>query len=265
VARRQTTLPVNSARARSAWRKFLRAAVERYGPGGEFWMLHSQAVDGEPPIARSLPIRKWQIWNEANFFYFALPVSPRLYASLLTISSQAIKAADPGAKVILTGLFGKPTARGRRGMSAAKFLSALYRVRGIKRRFDGVALHPYAINTKRLKEVVKEFHRATIENHDHVPFYITEMGWGSQNDFRVDAFEHGLKGQARELRRAYAYLLSNRRRLNLKQVYWFSWKDVHPTPCNFCDSAGLFRGGASFEAKPAWRSFVAIAHGRTHP
>ena len=65
-------------------------------------------------------------------------------------------------------------------------------------------------------------------------------------------------GAGRELRDAYRYLIPNRHRLNLKQVYWFSWKDLRGD-CNFCDSAGLFREGAKFRPKPAWHAFVRVA------
>jgi hypothetical protein len=88
--------------------------------------------------------------------------------------------------------------------------------------------------------------------------YLTEVGWGSQNDPRRVAFEVGLRGQARELRRAYAYLIANRGRLNLEQVDWFTWKDVRGS-CSFCDSTGLFRGGRGFRPKPAWHAFVRLA------
>ena len=128
--------------------------------------------------------------------------------------------------MILTGLFGEPTAGASRGMPAAQFLEQLYRIPGIKSDFDGVALHPYAVDTETLEEMVEELHEVTVENHDRVPLYITEMGWGSQNDFHIVAFEQGIRGQVEELRGAYAYLLENRSRLDLKQVYWFSWKDL---------------------------------------
>jgi hypothetical protein len=268
LASKQTTLPVNNAKQRQAWAEFLEAAVERYGPGGEFWREHRRTGPGpdyEPPVP-NLPIRNWQIWNEANFFYFALPVSPIRYAKLLTASSRTIKASDPGAKVILTGLFAKPTASGARGMPAAKFLEILYRVPGIKSRFDGIALHPYAVDTETLEEFVEAFHEVTVENHDRVPMYITEMGWGSQNDFHKVAFEQGIQGQVSELRGAYRYLIANSRRLDLKQVFWFSWKDNHKIPsCNFCDSVGLFREGRGFSPKPAWRAFVALTGGSLRP
>ncbi len=265
LAGKYTTLPVDSGRARQAWTAFLQAAVARYGPGGEFWRLHAPGVvQYEPAIPQPLPIRSWQIWNEANFFYFAYPASPQRYAKLLKLSAPAIKAVDPGAKVILSGLFGEPTAGGARGMPAAKFLEILYRSPGIKSRFDGIALHPYAVDAETLEELVEALHEVTVENHDRVPLYVTEMGWGSQNDFNQVAFEQGIRGQVKQLKGAYGYLLSNRGRLDLKQVYWFSWKDLKGT-CTFCDSVGLFKGGPKFRPKPAWHAFVALSGGRARP
>jgi hypothetical protein len=265
VTPKATTMPIDSARQRAAWTAFLQAAVKRYGPGGEFWREHApEGVNYDPAITKPTPIRAWQIWNESNFFYFAYPVSPARYAKLVTISSKAIKGTKSSAKVILSGLFGRPTASGKRGMPAATFLRQFYRTPGIKSRFDGVSLHPYAVDTETLEELVEEFHEVTVENHDRPGLYITEMGWGSQNDFNRVAFEQGVQGQVRELRGAYGYLLGNRRRLNLKQVYWFSWKDL-PDSCNFCDSVGFFREGRRFKPKPAWRAFVAITGGRSRP
>jgi hypothetical protein len=275
-------MPINNAAQRKAWTAFLKAAVKRYGPGGEFWKEHSPAVINAEkakaakgpvyelpgaalkPIAKPVPIKTWQIWNEANFFYFAYPVSPFNYAKLLKLSTPVIKQNEPGAKVILTGLFGRPTAGKKRGMPAAQFLEELYKVPGIKSYFDGVALHPYAIDSEELEELVEELHEVTVANHDRVPLYITEMGWGSQNDFHIDAFEHGIQGQVEELKNAYAYLLANRTRLDLKQVYWFSWKDL-PESCAFCDSVGLFKSGTKFKPKPAWRAFVQITGGKAKP
>lgn len=265
VAPKPTTLPVDTAKGRQAWTAFLRAAVTRYGPGGEFWRLHAEEGPSyEPVIAPPQPIRTWQIWNEANFFYFAYPASPQRYARLLKLSSPAIKGADPAAKIVLTGLFGEPTAKGLRGMPSSKFLESLYRVPGLKSYFDGIALHPYAADTETLEELVERLHEVTVKFHDRVPLYITEMGWGSQNDPRKVAFEQGIQGQVKQLRAAYGYLLENRARLDLKQVYWFSWKDLRGS-CSFCDSVGLFRAGKQFRPKPAWRAFIALSGGRLRP
>jgi hypothetical protein len=268
LAAKPTTLPIDSARARKAWLAFVMAAVERYGPGGEFWTEHQPkqaGIDYVPAIPRPLPIRTWQIWNEANFFYFAYPVSPSRYARLLKPTYKAIKSVDPGAEVLLSGLFGNPDEGGKRGMDATKFLAALYRVPGIKSYFDAVALHPYAFHVEDLEELTEEVREVVVDNHDPgAGLYITEMGWGSQNDPSVVAFEQGIQGQARELRKAYRYLIGNRHRLDLKAAYWYSWKDVKGY-CNFCDSVGLFRAGKAFKPKPAWHAFVALSGGRARP
>lgn len=268
LAGKPTTMPIDSARKRQAWVAFVKAAVRRYGPGGEFWAEHAPpaaAVNYEVAIPNPTPIRTWQVWNEANFFYFAYPVSPGRYARLLKLTQPAIKSVDRGAKVVLSGLFGDPDERGPRGMSAISFLERLYAVPGLKARFDGVALHPYAADTSDLIEMTEEARALVRDNRDpRAQLFITEMGWGSEDNYQQVAFEQGRKGQARQLRRSYRYLIANRRRLNLEATYWFSWKDL-PDVCNFCDSVGFFHAGDRFRPKPAWHAFVGLSGGRARP
>jgi len=249
-------MPVDGGRARRGWAEFVRAAVERYGPGGEFWAEHGPGSDEPLPPT---PIRAWQIWNEENFFYFVKPVSPGRFARLLAITRPAIRRADPRAEIVLGGLFGAPKQGMPRALDAVDFLDQLYRERGVKADFDAVALHPYAADVAELRRQVEAV-RATMARYGdrRSALYITEMGWGSDYNPRTVAFEVGLRGQARELRAAYRYLIANRGRLRLRQVDWFTWKDV-PGACSFCDSSGLFRAGAKFRPKPAWRAFVSFA------
>lgn len=270
---KETTMPVATARQRQEWKRFLSAAVARYGPGGDFWAERAPGTGGvgpgpnyetEPEIARPIPIREWQIWNESNFFYFAYPVSPAKYAKLVTISSQAIKAVDPRAKVVLAGLFAEPQAKGKKGMPATTYLQRLYDIPGFKSRFEGIDLHPYAVDYQELERMTEEFHDVAVENRDRPALYMTELGWGSQNNFQQVAYEQGIRGQVKQLRGSYAYLMQNARRLNLKSAYWFSWKDL-PGSCTFCDSVGFFRAGPKFKAKPAWHAFVALTGGRARP
>jgi len=253
---RATVLPVDGGRQRRAWSALLRAAAERYGASGEFWVEHAP---GTPDPVPKAPIRVWQIWNEPNFFYFARPASPGRYGRLLKLSSRALRQGDRGAKTISGGLFGNPRQRPPLAMKATTFLDRLYRVRGVKAALDGIALHPYVPDVDGLRREVEDLRRVAVRNGDRrAGFYLTEMGWGSAAPNRRASFEVGLRGQARELRDAYRYLIPNRHRLNLKGVYWFSWKDLRGD-CNFCDSAGLFREGSRFRPKPAWHAFVRIA------
>lgn len=262
LARRYTTLPVSNARQRATWSAFVAAAVERYGPRGTFWAEHGP---GSAEPLPHMPIRTWQIWNEANFFYFAFPVSVSRYARTLKLARRAVKSVDGRATVLLSGLFGEPDQGGRRGMDAADFLDRLYGVPGIRADFDAIALHPYAVDAQSLAEMSEELRLVALDNRDRrAALYITEMGWGSQDNFNQVAFEQGIQGQVRQLRDSYSYLLENRRRLNLKGTYWFTWKDIAGS-CSFCDSTGLFRRGARFKPKPAWHAFVGLTRGRPRP
>jgi len=262
LARKYTTLPVNNARQRRGWAAFLRAAAERYGPHGEFWREHRR---GSGDFVPKVPLREWQIWNEANFFYFAKPASPTRYAQLLKIANRALKRGDRSVKTIVSGLFGEPSAKPPNAMHAVDFLRRLYRVRGIKASFDGIALHPYSETAADLARMTNEMRRVVVQNGDRrTRLYITEMGWGSQNNPNLVSFERGVGFQRREMRRAYNYMIHNRRRLNLRGTYWFTWKDLRGS-CNFCDSTGFFREGERFKPKPAWRTFVGITGGRLRP
>lgn len=249
-------MPVDSGRARRGWAEFVRTAVERYGPGGAFWAEHAPGT--AQPLS-PLPIRAWQIWNEENFFYFVKPVSPGRFARLLAITRPAIRRADPRAEIVLGGLFGAPKQRLPLAMDAVDFLDQLYRRGGVKANFDAVALHPYAADVAELRRQVEAV-RSTMARHGdrRSGLYLTEVGWGSAYNPKTVAFEVGLQGQARELRATYRYLIGNHGRLKLRQVDWFTWKDL-PGSCSFCDSSGLFRAGAKFRPKPAWRAFVSFA------
>ena len=90
-----------SAAQRQAWLQFLHAAVARYGPGGEFWRENRDLP--------RLPIRQWEIWNEENIVTFSHEPDPERFARLIRdLRPRLLHRADPGSKVILGGLFGRP-------------------------------------------------------------------------------------------------------------------------------------------------------------
>ncbi len=240
--------PVTNARQRGEWLRFLRAAVFRYGPRGSFWREHRDLP--------RLPVRQWEIWNEENIVTFSKEPDPERFGRLVRISGRLLHHADPGSTVILGGLFGRPL-QTPPNVPSVGFLSALYRIPGIKRDFDGVALHPYVADAHALEWEIDGLRRVMIFNGDAAtPLYVTEMGWGS--DSFESRWERGPAGQARELDRAFALLTGGRRRWNIGGVWWFSWTDAAGS-CQFCDSAGLLT--ARREAKPAWYRFNAWTGG----
>jgi hypothetical protein len=125
--------PIYSASDEAAWRDFVSAAVDRYGPGGTFW----QTFSGTPH-----PVNAWQVWNEPTSpAYFAPRPDVSKYVQLLKISHAAIKGADPHAQVVLAGVFGTPLAAGG-GIDMPEFFKRLYAVPGAERYFDIAAVHP---------------------------------------------------------------------------------------------------------------------------
>jgi hypothetical protein len=87
--------PPRTAEELKTFGDFAFAAVKRYGPGGSFW-----ATCGCP----ARPIRAWQIWNEPNLAVYWGPVDPAAYATLVRHTRTRLRAADPGARIVLASL-----------------------------------------------------------------------------------------------------------------------------------------------------------------
>jgi hypothetical protein len=250
-------LPVRTAAQKSGWTTFVREAVARYGPTGTYWA-------DNPEVPRR-PIRTWQIWNEPNFMYFVAKPNPVEYGKLVKLSFSAIRGIDPAAELILGGLFSRPAEANLNRRSplayfAADFLEQLYSsTPGIKRMFQGVALHPYTATYKRLEPYVEEIRDVLKKNHDAGKgLWLTELGWSSQSPRKNNSFAKGESGQATQLRGAFGVIKRRLSKWHIRRVYWFSVDD-QPGSCNFCGGTGLFAKG--FQPKPAWKAYVAFAGG----
>jgi hypothetical protein len=166
----QASRPPLGGRAMAAWKRFLRVVVDRYGPGGAFWRDRG----------RALPIRRWQIWNEPNFRLFWTPrVSPRGYARLLHAAATTIRAADPGAKIVLAGV--APVGA---GMKTWVFIRRLLRAPGARRDFDFAAVHPYSATLGQLDYQMRQVRAALAAGGaGAAPLLVTELGVASQGSF----------------------------------------------------------------------------------
>jgi hypothetical protein len=248
AAEKTIDLPIASPWQRWGWSTFLRDAEDRYGPYGSFWLEH--------PALPYLPIHAWEIWNEENIVTFSSTTSPVRYAKLLRASGRVLHEMDPGAKVLVGGLFGRPL-QIPPNTASGDYLSRLYRAGNVKRFFDGVALHPYVADAGAMRAQIRNLRRIMRAHHDAgTPLYLTELGWGS--DSYESRWERGLAGQAREINEAMSMLIVNRRSWNIGGVWWFSWADLNDS-CQFCDSAGLLT--VDREAKPSWYLFNAWTGG----
>jgi hypothetical protein len=250
VASHPARPPLGSRAKRRAWARLLRVLVRRYGPDGEYWKGRD----------RRRPIRCWQLWNEPNFRLFWRPrPSPRGYARLLKVGARAIRVEDRHARVILAGV-----APVEAGQLPRVFLRRLYRIRGIKKSFDAVGIHPYAGSLRSLAIQIIEARNVMARWGDRLtPLQVTEFGVASGGSVASPMIKSPA-GQAAFLRRGFQLLLKYRQHWRLSGAFWFTWRDgaAEDPHCSFCQHAGLL--GLNGQPKPAWRSFrhlVASAHG----
>ena len=193
---------------------YLKALIERYGPKGTFWPEH--------PELTKRPIRAWQLWNEPNLHYY-WPVrhedwAPG-YGALVRRASKAVKAADPGAKVVLAGLTNESWTA----------LDHLYDKGDVRGSFDIAAIHPFTPKTEGVVEIVRRFRKVMAKHGDGgKPLWATEIGLPAAKGHDADT-THGLettnKGMARFLTRTYAALADGRHdpTIRIDRAYWYTW------------------------------------------
>ena len=258
----QNVPPLDTPEARQAWQDLLRDLVQRYGPGGDFFQ--------ENPGVPQQPIREWQCWNEPSSpYYFANPNASR-YAELVKLCHEAITSVDPGAKILLAGLFGSPKeAGGGKKNVIWKYLARFYQTPGISSSFDAVAVHPYSPSKRELKKTLNKTLNTINKGGDSgVPIYVTEIGAGSGKPSKKKdkrPLVKGEGGQAKLLKQQFNFLIANQGKYNLGNVTWYAWKDPDHNigNCKFCNTSGLFE--VNGRAKKAWNALVHRRHALSDP
>jgi hypothetical protein len=233
-----TTLAV--PRSPAPYAEYLGLLVRRYGPHGTFWREH--------PVVSKMPIRMWQIWNEPNLLNFwPAPLVPN-YISLLRAAHNAIKRADPGAKVVLAGMPDYVWTE----------LALLYRV-GARGLFDVAAVHPYTKTARGVITILELVRRVMDRAGDRrKPIILTELNWPAalhRTPFYAD-FETTEAGQAQKLAAAIPLLARYRRQVGLMSFYYYTWAtDDIPggDPFQFAGLLGLNHGRLA--KKPAYNAF----------
>ncbi|MDX6583047.1 MAG: polysaccharide biosynthesis protein PslG [Solirubrobacterales bacterium] len=215
----------------------------------------------EPPCGctKAHPIRVWQIWNEQNSpKYFAPKVDVKKYAKLLKVANAAIKKADPGAEVVLGGMWGPDSAK-KVVTPISTYLKQLYAVNGAKQTFDSIGLHPYSSSASGSLAQLDTARRVANGAGDRgAGIWVTEIGWASGGP-ADEPYVKGAKGQAQILSQALGKMASRQHRYNLRGVFWYSWRDKEGGDkiCVWCGDAGLRALDGS--SKPAWKAFSRLA------
>lgn len=219
---------------------FLRLLIARYGPRGTLWREH--------PEVRARPVRAWQIWNEPNLDRYWRGDWEPAYVRLLEASHAAIRAADPGAKVVLAGM---PN-------YSWLALQSLYR-RGAGDFFDVVAVHPYTRKMRNVIELVDANRRVMRANGDaRAELWVTELSWSaSRKGVRDLGFSVPQATQGRLLRAAIRELARRRKELRVGKVFWYAWmtRGTGTTdPFAYSGLRYVSRGG-KVRSTPALRAF----------
>jgi polysaccharide biosynthesis protein PslG len=233
-------------RSNATFAAFAKVLVRRYGRNGTLWR--------ERPDIPKVPVTAWQIWNEPNLgmFYWCGSANARRYVAMLRTVGKAIKKVDRRAGIVTAGL---PPSKLTGAVPIERFISQMYRAGG-KRAFDSLAINSYAKDRRQLGQLLSSIRRLMNRHGDRrASIWITELGWGDQG------IEHrfivGASGQASRITQSFALIKKQRRRLRLRGVVYFSWRDQQPYPPRYENLWGLHTGLLDNDGtpKPAYFAF----------
>jgi polysaccharide biosynthesis protein PslG len=226
----------------AAWAQVL---VRRYGPNGTLW--------SDNPGLRKVPIRVWQIWNEPSLdVYWGPRPNAREYAEMLRVVGRAIKEVDPGAEIVAAGL---PPSKLAGAVQLDRYLKQLYSA-GAKAHFDTLAINAYAKDAKELEKLLVSVRKLMKSRRDSAKIWVTELGWGDKG--LRHRFIVGRKGQAERIKTSFEAVRKLRRKLRLRGLVYFSWRDSKPYAPLFQNLWGLHTGLLDLQGrrKPAYKAFV---------
>lgn len=234
-------------RRAAAMGRFARALVRRYGRGGSYWRSH--------PEVPAAPIRSWQVWNEPNLpVYWRPRPSARAYGRLLRTVYRYIRRSDRRAEVVTAGI---PPTTLPGSIPYTRFIRDMARSGG---RFNTLAVNSYARNTRVLSSTVRSARRAVRRGgRGRARVWITELGWGTGGPSH--RFNVGFAKQARLIESSLDWIGRNRKRLKLRGVVYFQWRDQVPYPPAYKDMWGLHTGLINLDAvaKPGLGAFTEAA------
>jgi len=228
---------------------FMSRLVERYGPEGSFW--------AERPDLPRRPLRDWQIWNEPHLdFYWYSPDGgwAAEYVELLRPTNRAIKAFDPGARVVLAGF----------ADASWKVLARAYEA-GARGAFDVATINLFTGRPGFVMAAVRLTRRVLRRYHQpRKPIWVTETTFPAAKGLVPPPDEDWKRrwyttrrGMASRLTELYRLGAENARRLRLARIYWYTWASSYRGQDDLFDYSGLLRIGedGASTAQPALRAY----------
>jgi GH35 family endo-1,4-beta-xylanase len=201
---------------------------------------------------KSRGVHHWEIWNEANLKgpWPGVP-NPAKYTSMLKAAYNAIKAADPSAVVITSGLAPAGDVGGY-SLKPSTFVRQIYQ-NGGKGYFDAVGLHPhttpYASSTQQawnpMVQAQNEIYPVMQQAGDGgKKIWATEVGFTTANDPSKAVSEAQQGGRVVDMIRTWLnYPFAG-------PIFVYQLRDIGTSGSNWHDHFGLMRH--DFSKKPAF-------------
>jgi Mg-chelatase subunit ChlD len=206
------------------WRNYVLTLVERYGEDINYWQIGNE-------------MNSLGMWEKVR--RDATHVEVNVYARMLEIAYDVIKAADPEDVVILGGLINDTNFTN--GYSPLDFIKALLNTSN-KINFDALGLHTYwgenMPEDVRPQHVVGDRHPFTMNDYvidfssktteiigSEFPIWITEVGYDDDKDLSIMKQRYNLSVddlQAIALSRTYPTLLSIPQ---VEAVFWYTYEN----------------------------------------
>jgi hypothetical protein len=186
----------------------------------------------------------WEVWNEENIALF-WPDKPDAaeYLDLLKVTSEAIKSADPTAKVVLGGL----------ANADSRYLQALYDLGGAPD-FDVVSIHLYsypAHGVDPIMNAVTSIRDLMNTNGDSTkPLWLTEIGWSdAPNAWGAPTVPQN------EIAAFVTAVYSAPLPADL--IFWYNFRNIFPNSTDVEHNFGLVN--ADFTPKPSFEAYAALS------
>lgn len=199
-------------------------------------------------------IKAWEVWNEPNIEFWSGP--PELFARLMKVSYQAIKAADPNAIVVLGGIFHYQNIGNIQGILRA--LGQDPEGPANNYFFDVMGYHPYDVGICNMRfegDLIDNYLRADMRNllpgetDNKHRIWVTETGIRVREDGSFPEFATP-EEQASYVIAAYAYALDK----GAERFYYFRTNDADS---EVAEPWGLLKNNRT--RKPAFTAYQVMA------
>jgi hypothetical protein len=237
----------------AAYAAYARAVVERYGRDGSFWRDREHVR----------PLRAVELWNEPwGHFFWRPEVDPAAYARLARAAATAVRGADAGVQVLVSGDLQQVRADGAVHPWVEAVLDA---DPGLPELVDGWTVHPYPAPRDRPPgddpadaayafSRVEKIRAIARRRRADRPLWITEVGWSTSSG----------EGGVSEARQAEYLGAALDRALGpwrdfVPAVFVYGYDRDNGAPDDLEGHFGVRRADGSY--KPAWREVARRAGG----